>query len=189
MFILPRQGYPVEMPRRVDGGQALAAIGAVILIISLFLEWFGPEVTAWTVFEIVDLLLAAIALATLVAIAPPSLWGQRSAPPVRHSWLLALGVAALVLVAAALINHPPAAVGRPIESGAWLGLAAAALMAVGGLLAGKRISVVVGAADSGVSPQREAHARPAEPDPRPTQPAPYEDPEARTRRLSADDPR
>ncbi len=57
------------MPERINGGFALAAIGAVVLFVSLFLNWFEPGLDAWTVFEIEDLLLAALALFTLYAVA------------------------------------------------------------------------------------------------------------------------
>lgn len=176
----------------MDVGEGLAAIGAVVLIVSLFLEWFGPEQTAWTAFEVVDLLLAAIACATLVALAPPSLWGSRVVPPPPRHRLLLLAVAALVLVAAALINHPPAAVGRSLEAGAWLGLAAAAVMAAGGLLSGRQIVVVVSA--PGSSTARGGDPPAGEPAPLaeapPTEPyAAGSDPGTATRVLPPDEPR
>ena len=53
-------------PRGLSAGPILLAIGAAALLVSLFLNWFKPELTAWTAFEIVDLLLALIALAAFV---------------------------------------------------------------------------------------------------------------------------
>ena len=55
-------------PRRLDAGAVVAAGGAVLLLISLFLDWYGDGglgYSAWTVFEVIDLALAAIALLTL----------------------------------------------------------------------------------------------------------------------------
>ena len=51
------------MPRRTDAGPVIAAIGAVILFLSLFLTWYEPGVSGWDVFETLDLLLAGIAIA------------------------------------------------------------------------------------------------------------------------------
>ena len=51
--------------RPLDAGAAVAAGGAVLLLISLFLDWYGDDghgYSAWTLFEVIDLLLAAIAL-------------------------------------------------------------------------------------------------------------------------------
>ena len=45
------------MPERINGGQALVVVAAIGLIVSLFLDWYAPGVSAWTAFEIVDLLL------------------------------------------------------------------------------------------------------------------------------------
>jgi len=64
--------------RDLDGRRLLAGLGALALLISLFLDWYGqrhpigssggaPDVgiTAWTSFELIDILFAALALATL----------------------------------------------------------------------------------------------------------------------------
>ena len=52
------------MPERINGGQALVAVGAIVLIVSLFLSWYEPGRTAWTVFEVWDVVLAAIGRAS-----------------------------------------------------------------------------------------------------------------------------
>lgn len=130
------------MPDRLDGGRLLLALGAVALLVSLFLHWFKPELTAWTVFEIVDLLLAATSVAVLIGVVADAAPGTGlRAPPPSAAPVLAL--TALVLVVATLINHPPAAVGRSLDTGAWIGLAGAVLMTVGALLGVGRVSVVI----------------------------------------------
>jgi uncharacterized membrane protein HdeD (DUF308 family) len=58
------------MPERINGGQALVAIGAIALIVSLFLNWYEPGRSAWTVFEVWDIVLAAIGIAAIAAILP-----------------------------------------------------------------------------------------------------------------------
>ena len=131
------------MPERINGGRALVVLGAVALIVSLFLGWFEPGRSAWTVFEVVDLMLAAIGIAALAAVVPI---GRGVASPrlaVPERWLPVLGAAAVIIVAGALINHPPAARGSSPELGAWIALAAAGALAVGGILSGARVSLVI----------------------------------------------
>ena len=59
-------------------------LGALLLLVSLFLDWYEPDVTAWEAFEVLDLLMAALALAALVAAAgafrPPPTIDRRSLP-------------------------------------------------------------------------------------------------------------
>jgi len=138
------------VPRRLDASKLLIAIGAIALLVSLFLDWFAVEdqfepgdgVSAWTVFEIVDLLLAALAVAAIVAAVEALVRGaaRSRVPP---SWTRAAGPAALVLVVAALLNHPPAAIGQSIQEGGWIALAGALLMTIGALLGFARIALVV----------------------------------------------
>lgn len=112
---------------RAEGGVVLAAVGAVLLLVSLFLDWYQPGRSAWTVFEVWDLVLAALSLMALVAAAGRLGFG-RSRP---DSWLVAPSVVTLVIVVASLINHPPAAVGANPMIGIWLALIAAVLMVAG----------------------------------------------------------
>jgi hypothetical protein len=137
------------MSERIDGGRLLLTVGAVALLVSLFLDWygvggsgFGSEATAWTVFEIVDLLLAAIAVAALVgAFGPVVPRAGLSAPPPNAAPVL--GGVALLLVVLNLINLPPAANDASLETGAWIALGGAVLMAAGGILGIARVSLVV----------------------------------------------
>jgi hypothetical protein len=131
------------MPERVNGGQALVVVGAVALIVSLFLDWFEPGLTAWTVFEIVDLLLAALALAALVIAIGAAIGPEGSLAAVSPRWLPAIGIAALAIVVEALINHPPAAIGKATETGAWIALGGAGALTVGGVLSAARVSLVI----------------------------------------------
>ncbi|MGI8800981.1 MAG: hypothetical protein ACR2KV_02250, partial [Solirubrobacteraceae bacterium] len=118
--------------RRFETGSLVAALGAVLLLVSLFLEWFQPDLTAWDAFEVWDLVLAGLALAVLAIAAGELGWWRGPQPPVE---IVVAGVGAVIVVACALINHPPAAIGRSVKDGAWLGLAGAVLMAAGGVMA------------------------------------------------------
>src|ERR687887_2009217 len=103
------------MAERINGGQALVAIGAVALIISLFLSWYEPGRSAWTVFEVWDIVLAAIGIAALAAILPARRTDVRDEHIVPERWLPALAGAALVIVVVSIANHPPAARGASLE--------------------------------------------------------------------------
>ena len=52
--------------RRFDIGPLIVAVGSLVLLVSLFLDWYGGE-TAWGAFEVADVLIAALAIAALVA--------------------------------------------------------------------------------------------------------------------------
>lgn len=133
----------------MDGGRLVVALGAVTLLVSLFLNWYGAgrgfgdeAFTAWTAFELVDLLLALLALAAIAAALEPMIRGTSHIPDTVGA---AAGPAALLLVIVSIINFPPAAQGfeAELEVGAWLALAGAAIMCVGALLALNRVSLVV----------------------------------------------
>ena len=51
------------MPQRIDAGPVVAALGAVLLFLSLFLSWYEPDVSGWESFESLDLILAGVAIA------------------------------------------------------------------------------------------------------------------------------
>jgi hypothetical protein len=159
----------VRTERLLDAGSLLIAIGAAALAVSLFLNWYGvgfdQAISAWTAFEFVDMLLAALALAAMVAI------GQRiiapASDPVLPAWVYVVcGPIALVIVCVSLIDEPPAAGGAAatLEIGGWIAFAAAGLMTIGALLTRVRISVVVGARDrpAPADPDAETRRYPAE---------------------------
>jgi hypothetical protein len=116
----------------------------VLLLVSLFLDWYkraGEDgLSGWTSFEVLDLVLAALAVLALVAAAER--FGHRP-PRAAGLGLTPIGILALVIVASQLLNHPPLGVGRSPELGAWLALGAAALIAAAGALGRARISFEV----------------------------------------------
>jgi hypothetical protein len=130
--------------RALDAGAAVAAVGAAVLLISLFLDWYGDDgrgYSAWTLFEVIDLLLAAIGLIAI------STFLSRSGlePRLPQAPLLLLGAAALVLTVSQLIDAPPAvALGEfDIQTGAWLALAGSALLLAGAFMSVARVSFSV----------------------------------------------
>jgi hypothetical protein len=110
-------------------------IGAALLLVSLFTEWYDTGPTGWDVFETLDLVLAGIALAGIVAAVRPD------AVPPWVAWGLPAVAVAAVLVQ--LVNAPPAAGDGSPSTGAWLALAGALLMAGGAALSVAAISVTV----------------------------------------------
>lgn len=168
----------------LEAGLLLVAIGAVLLLVSLFLAWYAPGIEAWDVFEVWDLVLAALALVALAAVAARLGYG----PPRPNSWLLGPAAVAFVVVAAALLDHPPLVdgPGHDPRIGIWLALVATLLMAAGTVLAVARISVALNVGDASIAPaprRRFRRGTPAtvEPDhPLPTAGTPPTEP---TRRL------
>ncbi|HEU0023742.1 MAG TPA: hypothetical protein VFQ12_03885 [Thermoleophilaceae bacterium] len=131
------------MERRIPVGPLVAAIGAVLLLVSLCLDWW-EDVTGFTAFEALDLVLVALALLALLALAGELGVGFAEGLTARHAHVA--GAVALVIVLTQLVNDPPLVLGDggPGHAvGIWLALGGAVLMAVGGLLAGTRISLAV----------------------------------------------
>ena len=132
--------------RTIEAGMLLIGAGAILLFVSLFLEWYQPGIDAWEIFEVWDLVLAVLAIVALVAVASRMGFG----PPRPASWLVGPALAAFVIVLYLLINPPPLTPdidGDP-STGLWLALAAAILMTAGALLSVARISVAINPADS-----------------------------------------
>jgi uncharacterized membrane protein YcjF (UPF0283 family) len=128
------------MTRRFELGPILVAAGSLLLLVSLFLDWYGATLGAWDVFEIVDLVLAAIAVAALAMAAGALVAGAEVAD---RRWLPVLAGAAVVLVGASIVNPPPAAAGRVVDTGAWVAFGATLAMLVGAVLSLGKVSLSV----------------------------------------------
>jgi hypothetical protein len=119
-------------------------VGAILLVLSLFLNWYKADrsdagLSGWTVFEVLDLVLVALAVLALIAAAERL--GYKT--PVPGSNLTVVGGVALAIVLSQLIDHPPAGVGLSPDVGIWLALGASGLIVAGGILGRARISVEV----------------------------------------------
>ena len=127
------------MTRRFDIGPVVLGLGAILVLVALFLEWYG-QLTAWDIFELADVLLAALAVAGLAAavglLTPDADYLDRRAIP----WVVG---AVFVLVLAELLNPPPTAGGQELAIGAWLAFAGAIVMAIGAILSLGRVSFAV----------------------------------------------
>src|SRR3954454_18285982 len=127
------------MSRRFEVGPILVALGAVVLLVSLFLDWYG-SLTAWEAFEVVEGLLGSPGVAALV-IAVGQLMPDLEYIERRRLPVVVLAVA--VLVAAEIINPPPAVGGQDPASGAWIAFGGAGLMLIGTVLTFGRVSFAV----------------------------------------------
>lgn len=131
------------MARRIDIGSLIAAAGATLLLVSLFLHWFDGF-TAWTTFEVLDLVLAVLALAAVT----PLTRRFHGLGTVSDRHLPVIGAITVVIVVAALVNRPPAAVGESPDTGVWLALGGAILILAGGLLGTARLALSITISDS-----------------------------------------
>ena len=125
------------MRERFDAGTGLVAVGAILLLVSLFIDWYDPGGDAWAVFESLDVLLAGAAVCGLLAMAPRfGTGGLGRALPV-------ISVVAFAIVLVQLIDPPPVVSDSDLATGAWLALAATATMSLGAILGAASISVTV----------------------------------------------
>jgi len=133
----PNHAGGILVRERFDAGTGLVAVGAVLLLVSLFIDWYRPGGDAWAVFESIDLVLAGAAISALLAMAPRlGNGGLGRALPI-------ISAAAFVVVAVQLIDPPPVVSDSDLRTGAWLALAATAVMAAGSLLGAASISITV----------------------------------------------
>jgi hypothetical protein len=122
---------------RFDAGTGLVAVGAVLLLVSLFIDWYHPGGDAWAVFESLDVLLAGAAVCGLLAVAPRfGTGGLGRALPL-------ISAIAFAVVLVQLIDPPPVVRHSDLATGAWLALAATAIMTLGAILGAASISVTV----------------------------------------------
>ncbi len=122
--------------RRFDIGPLIVAIAGLVLLVSLFLDWYGDQ-TAWGAFEVADVLIAALAIAALVAAA--GLLAAELAYLDRR-WLPGLVLAAAVLVIAELLSPPPSVGGADPQPGAWIAFASVLAMLAGTVLSMGKVS-------------------------------------------------
>jgi hypothetical protein len=119
------------MTRRLEAGPLLVTLGALLLLVSLFLNWYTGDITAWEAFEVWDLVLFVLALG---AIAAGLGLTTQDVELVDRKVLPAAVVVIAVIVGSQLLDPPPAAAASDPDTGIWLAVGAAVLMCVGALL-------------------------------------------------------
>jgi hypothetical protein len=131
------------MERRIPIGPLISTLGALLVVASLFLDWY-EQLTGFTVFEVLDLVLVALALVTIASFA--GALGARVPAAFGPGTPLAAAIAAFVVVASQLLNDPPAVatdLGPAKDLGIWLALGGSALMVAGAVLATAQVSLAV----------------------------------------------
>jgi cell division septation protein DedD len=128
------------MTRRLEAGPLLVTLGALLLLVSLFLSWFDPDISAWEAFEAWDLVLFVLALASIAAGLGLT---TQDVDLVDRRFLPAAVAAVAAIVASQIIDPPPATAGQDPETGAWLALGSALLMCLGALLTFGRVHLAL----------------------------------------------
>ncbi len=115
------------MNTRGNNAPLIAAGGGLLLFISLFLDWFDVLGSAWEFMDIVDILLALLAL-TAVAIGAMLATGNAANLPRSPSEIVTMaGVVAFTIVATFILE------GDEHKFGIFLSLIGAIAMIVGGV--------------------------------------------------------
>ena len=110
--------------RRLRVGEILLAASGLLLLVSLFLPWYGTsgaDLSGWEALDVVDVLLALVALSA-ISVLVVTAWARVAAVAIALDALVTLlGLVAVVLMAFRVLSLPDAATGR--EVGLWLALA------------------------------------------------------------------
>lgn len=162
-------------------GALVVLVGALLLLVSLFLDWYGLRtgagISAWNSFEVIDLLLATGALLVAFWSLPPQVpvpFIDRNQRGIGAALMVPVVIGMVILVVASLISNPPAARGAGIEVGAWLALVAVLLLAAGAILSRANVSFVISVRASTDAPTTPVGSFPEESEDR-TAPLPPED--------------
>jgi hypothetical protein len=128
------------MTRRLEAGPVLVTLGALLLLASLFLDWYEPGISAWQAFEVWDVVLLVLAVGCIVAgigLAVPDL------DVVDRRWLPWAAGAVTLIAVSQILDPPPAASGQDPELGGILALVGALVMIAGGLLTFGRVGIAL----------------------------------------------
>jgi hypothetical protein len=121
--------------RRVRGGEWLAGLAGVALIVSLFLHWYDASsapLTGWEAFAVTDVLLALLALSGPLLLAFQATRESPALPTGTSIVCTTCGALAAAIVLVRLVVEPEADLVSGIAAGAWIGLAAALGLLAGG---------------------------------------------------------
>ena len=167
---------------RANIGNLVAGAGGVLLFIFLFADWYGPSAalgavvggghgaSAWKFFTIVDVVLCALAVATVAfaailtfAVAPGARWLQ-------PRLLTTLGTVAVTLTLMFGWEISSGSLGKIFDSkaGAWLSFLASLLILAGGIIAerpqlARRLEAAAQGLGTGPSPPAAGTAAPPAP--------------------------
>jgi hypothetical protein len=121
--------------RRLRDGEWIAGAGAVALLASLFLHWYGAgtfEATAWQAFDVLDVVLVLLMLVPLALVVTQATRESPAIPVFFSITTFVAGVLAALLILYRIVNQPGPNELVDVQAGAWLGLLAALVVAGGG---------------------------------------------------------
>jgi hypothetical protein len=121
--------------RRIRGGEWLAGLAGVALIVSLFLDWYDAApapLTGWQAFVVTDVLLALLALSGPLLLTFQATRESPALPTGISIICTSCGALAAAIVLVRLVVEPKADLVSGIAAGAWIGLAAALALLAGG---------------------------------------------------------
>jgi hypothetical protein len=116
--------------RRLRAGEWILAVSGAVLLVSLFLSWYRPSLTAWQALAVNDVILAVVGAAAVGVFVATATQRVPAVAIALEAMVALLGFVAVVLVLVRTI-WPPAAADQP-DYGLWLGLAGAIGIAAGG---------------------------------------------------------
>ena len=122
--------------RRLRSGEWIAGISGLVLLVALFLPWYGDDGgsrTGWQSLGVLDVVLALVALSALAIPAVTALHRAPAVPLAHQALTVIVGLLAVILVLIRVLNMPDWAVER--EWGLWVALAATVGITAGALLA------------------------------------------------------
>ena len=136
---------------RVRDGEWIAAAGGVALLAAMFLHWYrveplqrlpdavrgflvigGPEATAWQAFDVLDIVLALLALVPVGLVVTQATRPSPSIPVALSVLTTLAGALAALLILYRIVNQPGPNDLVEVQPGAWLGLVAALVVGAGG---------------------------------------------------------
>lgn len=135
--------------RRVGRGAAIAGVSGLVLLVALFLPWYGVDAPgvdrsadAWQTLKLIDLVLLVVALLAVGWVAALATGALAPNAPAAVA-VAAVGLLAVALIVFRIVDLPtpdvPArfagVLDYDVRLGAFIGLGAAAGVALGGLLA------------------------------------------------------
>ncbi len=183
---------------KLNTGEKLAAVSAILLFVFMFFDWFGVEVSgggfsgsvpgaggsAWDALEFIPIILL-VAIVAAVGVAVLRLTDSTWEPPISmNAVVAALGGLSVLLILFRIIDPPSfgsyggVSVDGTLDFGIFLGLISAAGIAYGGYAAMREEGVTFGdtadrlSGGSGVGPRAGSPPPPPPPPPPPASPPP-----------------
>jgi hypothetical protein len=121
--------------RRLRAGEWIVGAAGVLLLVALFLPWYGEaeSFTGWQALGVLDVILALLALAAISIPVVTAAYRAPAMPLALQSLVTLVGFGVLVAVIFRVLNVPDVTSGR--EPGLWVGFLATLGIVAGGLVA------------------------------------------------------